>query len=203
MKKIIFFIFAYLIFCISTLFHEWAHSFGAVIFGIKKNIFEIKYSTLPFLMGIEEKINYFQVEQLPAWQAILICAAGLISNGLLAIISLLAITRCKKPIPILFWFTIAFFNISDWVNYLTIRTIFLRGDTANMVKYGFNYSILLIGGVLSSIFFMYLLFGPALKRSSDIVFQTSKDKKKFLKTVLIIFLLMQIGELYNDLTMYS
>ena len=88
-------------------------------------------------MGIEEKINYSQVEKLPAWQSILISAAGLISNGLLATISLLAITRCKKPVSILFWFTFAFFNISDWVNYLTIRTIFLRGDTANMVKYGF------------------------------------------------------------------
>lgn len=202
-KKFIVFISAYLIFCISTLFHEWAHSLAAVIFGIKKNVFDIQYSYLPFLMGIEEKVNYTVVDQLPAWQSILISGAGLISNGLLAIISLIAITRCKKPISTLIVFTFAFFNISDWFNYLTIRTVFLRGDTANLVKYGFNYSILWVGGLLSSIFFIYMLFGPALKYTSNIAFQKSEDKKSFLKTVLIVFIFMQIGELYNDLVMYK
>jgi len=202
MKKLVCFIAAYVIFCLSTLFHEWAHSFAAVIFGIKKNILDIQYSYLPFLMGIEEKVDYALVKALPSWQSILISAGGLISNGLFAIISLVAISLCKRPVSILTWFAIAFFNISDWFNYLTFRTIFLRGDTANMVEYGFNNLTLLIGGIFSSILFVYLLFGPALRGTSNITFKAIEDKKSFLRTAVIVFIFMQIGELYNDLTMY-
>lgn len=202
MKKLACLIMAYIIFCLSTLFHEWAHSLAAVIFGVKNNIFDIQYSYLPFLMGIEEKIDYSLVKALPSWQSILISAAGLISNGLLAIISLVAVHFCKSVIPILIWFAIAFFNISDWFNYLTFRAVFLRGDTANMVHYGFNYRVLLIGGIMTSVTFTYLLFGPALKRTSHIVFKNTADQKSFLYTVLITFAFMQIGELYNDLAMY-
>lgn len=71
MRKIIVFTVGYIIFCISTLFHEWAHSLTAVIFGVKNNIFDIRYSYLPFLMGIDEKINYDLVRLLPNWNLLL------------------------------------------------------------------------------------------------------------------------------------
>lgn len=202
MKKIIIFTVGYVIFCISTLLHEWAHSLTAVIFGVKKNIFDIHYSYLPFLMGIDEKINYDLVRSLPNWKSILIAASGLIINGLLAILSLVAIKHCQRKISVLFWFAFAFFNISDWVNYLTFRTILLRGDTYHMVQFGFNYSILFIFGLISSTIFVYLLFNSALQQTNNTLYKNAADKDSFFYTIIIIFILMQLGALFNALIMY-
>lgn len=202
MKKWLYIVLAYLAFCVSTLFHEWAHSFTATLFGVKEGVFDIHYSFMPFLMGIHEKVDYALVATLPSWQGILIAGSGLIANGLMAILAMLFMRLCTRPVTIFMLFALAFFNISDWFNYLVLRNIFPRGDIVHMINFGFPYTILLIGGVVSSLFFVYLLFFPSRKYVNNCVTFSAETETKMLRTMIVVFTAMQIGELSNDLFMY-
>jgi len=113
-----------------------------VLFGIKERIFDIHYSYLPFLLGIEEKVDYELVALLPSWQGILISGAGLLANLFSAILGMFCLWLIKNRSLVFASFAFVYFNISDWFNYLIIRNIIVRGDIAHMIRFGFPSTIL-------------------------------------------------------------
>ncbi len=189
--------------------HEWSHSLVAVIFDVKSNILDITYSSHPLMLGIHEKVDYDLVATLPGWQGILISFAGLAANLLFIILTLPLImtaskTRLsKKPNFLFFTYIFAFWNICEWFNYMVIRNIFPRGDIANMIQFGFPHSALLILGIVTSITFFYLLFGPERKQFSKISGFSDLAQRVVLYTLLSTFVIYQAVILYNSLFMYS
>ena len=200
MKKIIYVVISYIALCLSILLHEWAHSLSAVLFGVKHNIFDIHYSVI--FLGIHEKVDYQLVASLSQWQAILIAGSGLIVNGFTAILGLCLLRFCKKPLTAFMVFAFTFFNISEWFNYFVIRNIFPRGDIAHMMQFGFPHSILLIVGIVSSLFFFYQLFFPARNYINTHFIQSSVAQVKILRIMIVTFFLTQLITLFNDLVMY-
>lgn len=202
MKKWFYFVLAYFVFCTTVLFHEWGHSLAAVLFGVKENMFDIHYSFLPFLMGISEKVDYQHVATLANWLGVVVAGAGLLVNFISALVFLLLLQFFKKSFFVVTAFFFVFFNISAWCNYTTIRVLFLRDDMAHMVQFGFPYPLLVVLGFFSSAFLLYLLFGPA-RRQINVHFALSTQRQKVvLNRMIILFIVMQLGQLYNALMMY-
>jgi len=203
--KLIYVFIAYIVFCITFLFHEYGHSVMAAIFKIKSNPFAIHYSFKPFLMGTHEDVNYAKVFK--NYQGILIASAGIFINLILAsLFSFIILFNKKISSSKLFFFisyAFLFFNVCDLFNYLTIRNIFPEGDIAIMLKFGFSHQILLISGIAISILFIFLLFKPIQNQFyKAFLLKNQKDKKKASIKIIIIFILVQLGTLYNNFFMY-
>ena len=72
-----------------------------------------------------------------------------------------------------------------------------------MIKFGFPHSILLISGIAISIFFTFLLFKPIQNRLyKTFLLKKQKDRKKASIRIVVIFILVQLGALYNNFFMY-
>ena len=200
MRKLFYVVISYIVLYASTLFHELAHSLLAVLFGIKHKIFDIHYtySTL----GIHENVDYQLVATLPDWQGILIAGSGLIVNGFAIILGFCLLRFCKKMLSAFIVFAFIFCNVAVWVNYFVIRNSFPRGDIEHMIQFGMPHSILLSIGIVSSLFFIYLLFFPARKYiNTQFVYSEATQKNK-LRIMIVIFIIFQCVSLFNDLFMY-
>jgi len=200
MKKSFYWIIGYIVVYISSFLHELAHSLLAVLFGIKHGIFDIHYTFSTF--GISEKVDYRLVATLPNWQGILIAGSGLIANGLAIILGLCLLQFCKKPLTVFVVFSFTFFNVAEWVNYFTIRNIFPLGDIEHMVQFGFPRTMLLIMGIASSLFFIYLLFFPARKYINTQIIHSEEMQNNILHLMIIVFIIFEFAILLNGLFMY-
>jgi hypothetical protein len=187
----------YLVLCLNTLCHEWAHSLAAVALRVKANVLDIHYSYRPFLIGIDENVDYGLVARLPGWQGVLIAFAGPLVDLLFASVALLLIISyptssvVRSRLGFFVFYTLAFWSSNEWFNYLVIRNIFPAQDIANMIRFGFPHAILLVVGILSSVGFLYLLFGPARRRFNEKFGLSSLAQKWYLWTLLIGFVMTQ------------
>jgi len=203
-----FFIIATIAMYTNTLGHEWGHSLTATVFGVKSHLFDIHYT--PFLFGIDEKVNYDQVAELPAWQGVTIAAAGPVVNFLFACLSLIFLLRFRWPSTIghrtllFFLYSLAFFSIGGWFNYTIIRGIVPRGDIANIVSFGSIPSwAIWLPGIITSIIFLLLFFGPASVKFCQ-TFNLMGKKAQLVEVVIVasFFLMYQGSVIYNYLFKY-
>jgi len=187
----------YLVFCLNTLCHEWAHSLAAVALGVKANVLDIHYSYKPFFIGIDENVDYGLVARLPGWQGVLIAFAGPLVDLLFASVALLLTISypnssvVRSRLSFFVFFTLAFWSSNEWFNYLVIRNIFPAQDIANMIRFGFPHAILLVVGILTSVGFLYLLFGPARRRFNEKFGLSSLAQRWYLWTLIISFVITQ------------
>jgi hypothetical protein len=188
---------AYLVLCLNTLCHEWAHSLAAVALGVKANVLDIHYSYRPFLIGIDENVDYGLVARLPGWQGVLIAFAGPLVNLLFASVALLLTISypnssvVRSRLSFFVFFELAFWSSTEWFNYMVIRNIFPAQDIANMIRFGFPHALLLVIGILTSGGFLYLLFGPARRRFNEKFGFSSLAQRWFLWTLIIGFVITQ------------
>lgn len=188
---------AYLILCFSTLCHEWAHSLAAVTFGVKSNAFDIHYSYMPFFIGIHENVDYKLVAGLPGWQGVLIAFAGLLVNFLFASAALILIIGfpnsrvLRSRWSFLSFFALAFWNSNEWFSYMVIRNIFPSGDIVHMLRFGFPHTILLVVGILTSVGFLYFIFGPARRCFNEIFGFSSLAQSRLFRILIITFVSYQ------------
>ncbi|MGB4239412.1 MAG: site-2 protease family protein [Candidatus Hydrothermia bacterium] len=203
-----FFIIATIAMYTNTLCHEWGHSLTATVFGVKSHPFDIHYT--PFLFGIDEKVNYDKVAELPAWQGVAIAAAGPVVNFLFACLSLIFLLRFRWPSTIghrtllFFLYSLAFFSIGGWFNYTIIRGIVPRGDIANIVSFGSIPSwAIWLPGIITSIIFLLLFFGPASVKFCQ-TFNLMGKKAQLVEVVIVasFFLMYQGSVIYNYLFKY-
>jgi len=203
-----FFVIATVAMYTNTLSHEWGHSLTATIFGVKSNPLEIHYT--PFLLGIDEKVDYNRVAELPGWQGVMIAAAGPLVNFIFACLSLIFLLRFNWRSTtwprawLFFFYSLALFAISGWLNYTIIRGIVPRGDIANIVRFGsIPPWVIWVPGIITSIIFLVLFFGPARIRFCQAFNLVSKRAQVVQATIVIFFFLMYQGSvIYNYLYKY-
>lgn len=192
----------------NALGHEWGHSLTATVFGAKSHPFDIHYT--PFLFGIDEKVNYDQVAELPAWQRVTIAAAGPVVNFLFACLSLIFLLRFRWPSTaghrtlLFFFYSLAFFGIGGWFNYTIIRGIVPRGDIANIIRFGSIPSrAIWLPGIITSIIFLWLFFGPARVKFCQ-AFNLISKKAQLVEAIIValFFLMYQGSVIYNYLFKY-
>lgn len=188
---------AYLVLGLADYCHEWAHSLAAVALGVKSNVLDIRYSYRPFFIGIDENVDYGLVARLPGWQGVLIAFAGLLVNVLFASVALLLTIRypnsrvVRSRLSFFLFFWLAWWDSTEWFNYMVIRNIFPHGDVANMIRFGFPHAILLVVGILTSVGFLYLIFGPARRRFNEKFGLSSLAQRWFLCFLIILFVMDQ------------
>lgn len=203
-----FFIMATVAMYTNTLGHEWGHSLTATIFGVKQNPFEIHYT--PFLFGIDEKVDYQQVAELPGWQGVTIAAAGPLVNFIFACLSLIFLLKFNwrnttgQRAWLFFFYSLAFFAIGGWLNYTTIRAIVPRGDIANIVRFGsIPPWVIWVTGIITSIIFLVIFFGPARVRFCRAFNLVSRRAQLVQAIIVVFFFLMYQGSvIYNYLYKY-
>ena len=203
-----FFIIATVSMYMNTLCHEWGHSLTATIFGVKTHPFDIHYT--PFLLGIDENVDYSKVAELPGWQGVTIAAAGPFVNFLFACLSLIFLLKfywqntIGRRALLFFFYSLAFFGIGGWSNYTIIRGIVPRGDMANIVRFGsIPPMVIWIPGIITSAIFLVLFFGAVRAkfcRAFNLVTQRAKVVQVI--TVAFFFLMYQGSVIYNYLFKY-
>jgi hypothetical protein len=103
-----------------------------------------------------------------------------------------------------FFYSLAFFAISGWLNYTIIRGIVPRGDIANIVRFGsIPPWVIWVPGIITSIIFLVLFFGPARIRFCQAFNLVSERAQVVQATIVIFFFLMYQGSvIYNYLYKY-
>jgi hypothetical protein len=128
---------------ISTLLHEYGHSFTAWFLGHKGNPLVLDYGgtswiNLLLLFKIDEYVDYsLVIAKGCLCHMAFIAFAGLGMNGLLYIFSLFLLKKeniKNSPFVYYFGFWLNFINLANLYSYIPIRTFSTRADIGNLIK---------------------------------------------------------------------
>ncbi len=122
--------------------HEYAHSFSAWALGFKSNPLILTFGdtslgNLLFFIKMDENVAFSLFYSAHPWSASFIAFAGILSNAILFLLTVKALTSKKHHGQLYYYFFIWFavMNLGNFIDYIPSRTFTTEGDIGEILLF--------------------------------------------------------------------